>query len=156
MIATAKTSVTNTINIAGPIGPVFDLVTTARFWPQWHPATESVAGVTQRPYQYGEFIAERGQIGPARFGITWKVIEHARPAHVVLACDTPPARITYSFRGGAQTTEFQRTVEYDPAVFASAFPDPTLLERYMYNQSQQALEQLKDLIEGILHEESNT
>jgi hypothetical protein len=27
-----------------PIGAVFDVVTTARFWPEWHPATRAVGG----------------------------------------------------------------------------------------------------------------
>ena len=37
-------AVVNTIKIGGPAEAVFDLVTTARFWPEWHPATRAVGG----------------------------------------------------------------------------------------------------------------
>jgi hypothetical protein len=153
MISVVRPSIVNKISIDGPVGPVFDLVTSARFWPQWHPATEAVGGVTQRPFQLGEFVEERGQIGPARFDITWKVVEHARPARAVLESTNPSARIVYAFRGGALATELQRKLEYEPAAFAASFPDPDELERYMHNHSEQALKQLKELIETILREE---
>ena len=42
-------SVVNTVAIAGAPAAVCDLITTARFWPQWHPATTAVGGVTERP-----------------------------------------------------------------------------------------------------------
>jgi hypothetical protein len=33
-----------------PIGAVFDVVTTARYWTEWHPATRGVEGIsTTRP-----------------------------------------------------------------------------------------------------------
>ena len=40
-------AVVNTIKIGGPAEAVFDLVTTARFWPEWHPATRAVGGLTR-------------------------------------------------------------------------------------------------------------
>ena len=47
------TSIVAVTRIAGAPGPVFDLITSARFWPEWHPATLSVSGVTQRPISSG-------------------------------------------------------------------------------------------------------
>jgi hypothetical protein len=44
------TAVINTVTIKGPSKAVFDLITTARLWPQWHPATKAVGGVVERPY----------------------------------------------------------------------------------------------------------
>ena len=35
-------AVVNNIKIGGPAEAVFDLVTTARFWAEWHPATRPV------------------------------------------------------------------------------------------------------------------
>ena len=32
-----------------PIDAVFDVVTTARFWPEWHPATRGVEGTSTIP-----------------------------------------------------------------------------------------------------------
>jgi len=146
-------SVINTVTIAGEVEPVFDLVTTARFWPQWHPATEAVGGVTERPYRFADSIWERGKIASLQFHITWKVAEYARPERVILECQTPPARIGYSFCGRDGLTEFQREVAYEPVVFAGVFADFAELDRFMYSQSQEALNRLKKLVEEILRQE---
>ena len=55
--------VTTSIHIQGQANAVFDLMTTARFWPQLHPATTAVGGVTERPFQLGDVVHERAQIG---------------------------------------------------------------------------------------------
>jgi uncharacterized protein YndB with AHSA1/START domain len=36
-----------------PIDAVFDVVTTARFWPEWHPATRGVEGDIDHPARLG-------------------------------------------------------------------------------------------------------
>ena len=41
-----------------PIDAVFDVVTTARFWPAWHPATRGVEGDVDHPAQLGDQIIE--------------------------------------------------------------------------------------------------
>src|SRR3989304_10574616 len=73
------TTVSNTVTIRGAPKAVFDLITTARLWPQWHPATKAVGGVVERPYGLGDLIHERGRIGDKDFETTWKVVEHRRP-----------------------------------------------------------------------------
>ncbi len=98
-------------------------------------------------------ISERGKIGKLPFQITWKVVEYARPEHVALECQSPPARIAYSFRKCNGLTEFQREVAYEPSVFAAVFPDSAELNRFMYAQSEEALVRLKKLIEEILRQE---
>ncbi len=90
--------VLNRVRIEGALEPVFDIVTTARFWPRWHPASEGVGGVTERPFLLGDFIDERGKISGVPFRVRWRVVEHARPSRVVLEAAAPPARITYAFR----------------------------------------------------------
>ena len=59
-IARSMHSVTSQISIRGSIAHVFDLATTAGLWPQWHPATLAVDGVTERPMALGDAIIERG------------------------------------------------------------------------------------------------
>src|SRR4051812_22779108 len=46
--------IVTTVPILGPAEAVFDLVTTARFWPDWQPATLAVGGVTERPFGPGD------------------------------------------------------------------------------------------------------
>jgi uncharacterized protein YndB with AHSA1/START domain len=143
-------TVVNEIAINGPSSAVFDLITTARFWPQWHPATRAVAGVIERPYGTGDLIHERGRVGDADFETTWKVVEHERTSRIVLESQTAPARITYTFAAGPGTTFFTRRLEYK----IDNFPASMDVEKTMRDQSARALSQLKALVEKILSEEA--
>jgi uncharacterized protein YndB with AHSA1/START domain len=144
------TAVTNTVTIQGPPKAVFDLITTARLWPQWHPATKAVGGVVERPYGLGDLIHERGQIGNADFRTTWKVVEHVRPSRIVLQSQEGSTRITYTFAAGKGTTIFTRKLEYQAENFASVKE----LEKVMRDQSERGVNQLKALVEKILSEEA--
>jgi uncharacterized protein YndB with AHSA1/START domain len=144
------TAVVNTVTINGAPKAVFDLITMARLWPQWHPATKGVGGVVERPYGLGDLIHERGRIGDTDFATTWKVVEHARPSKIVLQSQTAPTRITYTFKPGKGTTVFTRKLEYKADSFASV----KALEKVMHDQSEQGVKQLKGLVEKILSEEA--
>src|SRR5262249_55217918 len=69
----AMALIVNIITITGPAEAVFDLVTTARYWPRWHPATLAVGGVTQRPFGLGDRIHERVRFGEVVTQGTWEV-----------------------------------------------------------------------------------
>jgi Polyketide cyclase / dehydrase and lipid transport len=148
------TTITNAIAIRGLAGPVFDLATTARLWPRWHPATRAVAGVTERPYQLGDLIHEDIEVGGVAARVVWRVTEHDRPHRVTFQRDSPLARITYTFQQAKEVIEFRRELEYEASVAADLFPDPAQLERLLHAQSEQSLRQLKALVEGILLEEA--
>ncbi len=45
-----------------PIDAVFDVVTTARFWTEWHPATRGVEGDVDHPARLGDRITEHVSI----------------------------------------------------------------------------------------------
>jgi uncharacterized protein YndB with AHSA1/START domain len=137
------TAVVNNATITGTPMAVFDLITTARLWPQWHPATKEVGGVVERPYGLGDFIHERGKIGDKDFKVTWKVVEHVRPSKIVLQSQNGPARITYTFKPGKGTTRFTRKLEYQVDNFASVKE----LEKIMRDQSERGVSQLKALVE---------
>ena len=49
--------------------------------------------------------------------------------------------------------EFQRRLEYEPAVFRTAVADAGEMADLMHAQSEEALGRLKALVEGILREE---
>jgi uncharacterized protein YndB with AHSA1/START domain len=147
--ASATSAVVNTVTINGAPKTVFDLITTARLWPQWHPATKGVGGVVERPYGLGDLIHERGRIGDKDFETTWKVVEHVRPSKIVLQSQNAPTRITYTFKPGKGTTIFTRKLEYK----ADSFATVKELEKVMRDQSEQGVKQLKALVEKILVEE---
>ena len=144
------TAVVNTVTINGAPKAVFDLITTARLWPQWHPATKGVGGVVERPYGLGDMIHERGRIGDKDFETTWKVVEYARPSKIVLQSQNAPTRITYTFTPGKGMTVFTRKLEYKAENFAAVKE----LEKVMRDQSEQGVKQLKALVEKILSEEA--
>jgi hypothetical protein len=146
--------IVNAIAIDGPAGPVFDLATTARLWPRWHPATRAVAGVTERPYQLGDLIHEDIEVAGVAARVTWRVTEHDRPRRTVFQRDVPLTRITYTLRQNGDVTEFRREVEYEASVFRDRFPDAAELERVLHAQSETALRQLKVMVEGILRAEA--
>ena len=146
----ARMSVVNTVTIAGAPEAVFDLVTTAKLWPQWHPATQAVGGVTERPYGLNDLIHERGRIGNQDFETTWKVAEHARPSRVVLQSQNSPTRIIYSFQRRDGATVFTRRLEYRLENVGAVATTATAAEQLMRTQSQQAVNQLKALVEKIL------
>jgi len=146
-------TIITTVRIEGPIEPVFDLVTTTRFWPNWHPATVGVAGVTERPLLLGDVVHERAQIGPNLYEGAWKVVEHQRPARVVLRGASERIQITYLFQAHGPQTEFRRVLEYRPEDFHASAADPAAVDRLMREQSEQALHKLKQLVETILLDE---
>lgn len=148
------TEIISTIQIQGPLPAVFDLVTTTRFWPQWHPATIGVGGVTERPFQEGDQIRERAQIGEHVYEGTWTVVEHLRPAHAVLQGREGRIQIRYGFQPQQDAVVYTRTLLYHPEDFAAGVADPSRLAKFMDQQSQQALQKLKALIEQILAEEA--
>jgi uncharacterized protein YndB with AHSA1/START domain len=147
------TAVVTTVTIDGPPQAVFDLVTTARFWPQWHPATEAVGGVTERPFRLGERIYEAGRIGEQNFSTSWKVVEHVGASRVVLQSETSETRIRYTFKATAGSTVFTRELAYNLKNFPAVAAAPGGVEALMRSQSEQAVKQLKAMVEKILREE---
>lgn len=152
--------VINTIQINGPLEAIFDLVTTPRFWPQWHPATIGVAGVTERPILLHDVVRERARIGPQVYEGDWTVVEHIRPKKVVLRGPEGRIQITYSFTAHQDGVEypgghtFKRELAFTPEDFKASVPDPAMLEKLMSSQSEQALQKLKALVEQILQAEA--
>jgi hypothetical protein len=150
----AMKTVVNSVLIRGRVEAVFDLVTSARFWPQWHPATLGVGGVRQRPFLLGDVIRERARLGPEVYEGDWTVAEHVRPSRAVLRAWGGRLHIRYVFAAAGEATEFRRELEFDPADFRATAPDADALVKLMHEQSEQALRKLKALVEDILDEEA--
>lgn len=145
--------VQNTVTIVGPAVAVFDLVTSARFWPRWHPATRAVGGVTERPYQRGDVVRERAQFGDLVIPVTWRVAEHARPSRVLLQAEGSSARIAYGFQSDGAGVVFTRTLEYDETPLRN-FADLGALRKLMDEQSEEGMRRLKELVEDLLRVEA--
>jgi uncharacterized protein YndB with AHSA1/START domain len=147
------TSVSNSVSIAGPLEPVFDLVTSARYWSKWHPASKEVRGVTERPYRLGDVIHERVNFGGKDIVATWKVVEHKRPHRIVLQSQNYATRIVYTFEPKGELVQFRRDLQYDEAELAKLVPNVGEVRKQMHNQSEEGLKRLKDLVETIVRAE---
>ena len=132
---------------------MFDLVTSARFWSEWHPATRAVYGVTQRPYRLGDLIHERVVFGGIEMVVSWRVAEHIGPSRVVLQSLTSRARITYAFEAEGDAVAYRRDLEYDGALLRQAISGVGDWDALMQAQSDEGVGRLKALVERILREE---
>jgi uncharacterized protein YndB with AHSA1/START domain len=98
-----------------PIDAVFDVVTTARFWPEWHPATRGVEGDIDHPARLGDKITEHVTIAGIQGSGTWSVVELDRPHHLALETDLALGHLRISYQlttvdGGR--TRFQRDLDF--------------------------------------------
>jgi hypothetical protein len=130
----------------GAIYKVFDVVTIAGLWPQWHVLTRAVAGVTERPFQKGDRIYEfiRSPQGPGE--LDWQIVQLDRPRGARMEAQDGTS-ITYTFEEGEDGTFFRRVLELG-STFGAQTPPPAT------NRTEQAsVANLKRLVENILWRE---
>jgi len=96
-----------------PIDAVFDVVTTARYWTEWHPATRGIEGDVDHPARLGDHITEHVTIAGLEGTGTWTVVEHDRPHHLALETELTLGRlrISYQLAAVADGTRFQRDLD---------------------------------------------
>jgi hypothetical protein len=97
-----------------PIDAVFDLVTTARFWTEWHPATRGIEGDVDHPARLGDRIIEHVTIAGIEGTGTWTVVERDRPHHLALETELAIGRLRISYQLAAVSggTRFQRDLDF--------------------------------------------
>jgi hypothetical protein len=74
---------------------------------------------------------------------------------VILQSEKSQTRITYTFQTLDGRTVFTRNLEYNRDNFATVAADLTAAEELIRVQSEQAVNQLKALVEKILRQESS-
>jgi len=97
-----------------PIDAVFDVVTTARYWTEWHPATRGIEGDIDHPARLGDHITEHVTIAGIEGTGTWTVVEHDRPHRLALETELAMGRlrISYQLAAVADGTRFQRDLDF--------------------------------------------
>jgi hypothetical protein len=66
---------------------------------------------------------------------------------VLLQSESSPVQIIYSFNPQGNVTEYTRELKYNLEDLKSISPDPNEVNRLMRAQSEQAVKQLKQLVE---------
>jgi len=147
-----ETLVRNKAEIVGPLDAVFDLITTARYWPELHPATLEVKGSIYHPVLLGETIEERVNIFGVPGTVTWTVVERRRPHGLTLRGRSRRggrAEIHYDFSANGGRVTFTRTLRY--AFLGLAGPlDWLWVKPIMERQSAIATRNLKALVERLV------
>ena len=146
------TSIENKIEIKGQPVRVFDVVTTAKYWPQWHPATLAVSGAIDHPMQLGDTIYEQVNIFGIPGLVEWKVVELEQPSSVKLDGHSllfAGATIRYQFESRGDSVRFTRTLDY--AFLGLGGPlDSIWIKPIMTRQSAVAVRNLKAMVERQL------
>ena len=125
-----------------PLRAVFAVVSTARFWPQWHPGTRGVEGDIDHPARLGDRITEHTTIAGVEGSGIWTVTEHTPPHRLAFNAEFGVGRlhIAYSFTTVPGVgTRFQRDLDFPelgPQVYAE-----------VETQSAQGIDRLARLVE---------
>lgn len=141
--------VTNSIFIRGAVNAIFDFVTTAKYWTQWHPATVGVSGQIENAMRLGDVIRERAKIGAAIGENDWTVTEWEQNKRVVLLMPNTrlgDLQITYAFIEKNGGVEFTRELMYDASAFPQAIADA--LAQQMDSDSRIATEHIQEMFEA--------
>ncbi|QVI20858.1 SRPBCC family protein [Nocardia tengchongensis] len=105
----------NTTTFDAPAGFVFDLVTQARFWPEWHVASHDVGGVTERPYRVGDVIYEHGRLEDgSEQHLYWHVVDQEYAKSSLIVDRDLGAGLQYLLTEDDGTTTFTRRTLYSP------------------------------------------
>jgi uncharacterized protein YndB with AHSA1/START domain len=142
-------TVTTSATIRAPIDRVFEYITTAKHWPQWHPATEGVSGDIDSPMRLGSRITERARIAGHLGEATWTVVEHAPNERVALSLPGTAfgdLLIAYTFAPDGDGVRFTRTLTYDVTSLPPAIP-AAAVQAQMQSDSETAVGRIKAILE---------
>lgn len=130
-------------------GEVFAYATTPGHWPQWHPSSLSVSGITERTLQVGESCREEFSVAGRRGSCEWTVRECIPGRRWVIETHTQggSAIITYTLDPLGDFTRYERVLSYRmPSLFMRLL-DVLVLRRRIRNESDEATNRLKARLE---------
>jgi hypothetical protein len=147
-IGGAMTRVVSTIRIRRDIADVFDFFTTPENWPEWHPASISVAGATDHSLAIGEEVTEEFLAAGRRGSAVWRVTAREAPClwRIESSATEASATITYRLHTDAGMTVFERDMQYyfGPPMIS---PKAMFLRLRMERESREALFRAKQILE---------
>ena len=130
---------------------VFDYVTTASNWPEWHPSTVRVSGAVFHPALEGETIVETVKFGIARDRFTWKVEERQAPNRWVIRATSErhrqKVRIAYTLTPRDGGTLWEREMSFDIRKSLQLLNE-LLFSRLLRRNSETAVRRLKEVMES--------
>jgi uncharacterized protein YndB with AHSA1/START domain len=139
--------VTTTVTVAAPAAELFALVTNARQWSRWHPATTAVRDTPDRPLVEGDSVVESIRAAGRSFDARWVVVECDTPRRWVIATDSPQGRawIEYALVAEPGGTRFTRRLRWRSHTAPWTWCDRWLTRWILARQSRRALMNLASL-----------
>ena len=141
-------STTNSSFINRPLQAVFDFATTHKHWPQYHPNSLGVSGVTERSVQVGDVTRERANLAGNVGEGDWLCVARLEPYQVVWTINNPgfKATLIYAFESEGEGTRFTRILAFHaPTMPEAARPQ---FAAYMQGESEKAVQNLKRIMEN--------
>ena len=139
----------STIHIRRDITDVFDFLTTPENWPEWHPASISVAGATDHSLTIGGEVTEEFVAAGRRGRTVWRVTAREAPYlwRIESSASEASATITYRVHTEAGMTVFEREMQYRFGRALLIILDTLFLRRRMERELWEALLRAKQILE---------
>jgi uncharacterized protein YndB with AHSA1/START domain len=146
------TRIYTSAHIHKPIEQVFEYVTTAGNWPQWHPASLGVSGAIDHPGLPGEQITEQFLVAGRRGEVVWTVRTREVPRRWVIdgviVGRATGGTITYTLTPRDGGTLFEREFTYPAPNLLFAFLDWLFIRRRVQAESEEAMKRLRARLEA--------
>jgi hypothetical protein len=128
---------------------VFAYATVPGNWPQWHPSSLNVSGITERTLQAGESCREEYLVAGRRGSCEWTARECVPGRRWVIETQTRggSASITYTLDPLGDFTRYERVLRYRMPNPYLALLDLLLLRRRVRKESEEATHRLKARLE---------
>lgn len=143
------TRIYTTAFIPAPVETIYDYVTTPGHWPQWHPSSIAVSGMSDHSLTVGEQCIEEFLVAGRRGRVTWTVEERVVPQRWSIAGiiegRSYGGRVTYTLHAEGEGTRFEREFVYPTPGLLLTLLDLLLVRRRVEAESELALRQLRTI-----------
>ncbi|HEX6385066.1 MAG TPA: SRPBCC family protein [Anaerolineae bacterium] len=145
------TRIYSATHIGKPVGQVFEYVSTPGNWPQWHPSSLGVSGVTDRSLQMGEQVTEEFRVAGRHGHAVWTVTEREAPRRWVIegqiAGRDSGGTVSYTLTPRDGGTFFEREFVYPTRGLLFTLLNWLFIRHRVQGESDEAARRLKAVLE---------
>jgi uncharacterized protein YndB with AHSA1/START domain len=143
--------IVSSIFIARNNEEVFNYVTTPANWPKWHPSSLAVSGATDHSLMTDELVTENYKVAGHTGTAVWTVVERSAPNSWTITANIGnrnAGQVRYDLSPENGGTRFTREFLYHPRSLLTMALDRFSIRAQIEAESAQAVQQLKEVLEG--------